>query len=41
MSPDHKWGEAVHAAVELHDDESSDEADIIAFIKARRMFSNQ
>ena len=33
--PDDKWGEAVHAAVELHDDESPDEADIIAFIKDR------
>ena len=33
--PDDKWGEAVHAAVELHDNADADEKAIIAFVKER------
>jgi len=34
-APDDKWGEAVQAAVELHDGSNADETAIIAFVKSR------
>ncbi len=33
--PDDKWGEAVHAAVEIHKGENASEQDIIEFVKSR------
>ena len=33
--PDDKWGESVHAAVELSKVADSDEAALIAFVKSR------
>jgi fatty-acyl-CoA synthase len=33
--PDQKWGEAVHAAVELRAHASCDEAELTAFVKSR------